>query len=213
MTMNDIDNIKFDAHGLIPAIVQDREKRRVLMLAYMNNEALKLTLKGPDIWFYSRSRKQLWHKGETSGNVIKVHSVRSDCDGDALLISGTPTGPVCHKGTETCFCQISKHNNGDRKQSNSDIEILNLLACLITSRHKDLPEDSYTSSLFTQGRDRIAQKVVEEAGEVAIAAVSKNGGNVVEEVADMIFHTMVLLEDLEINISEVWAELTKRYKK
>ena len=212
MTMDDLDNIKFDAHGLIPAIVQDYEHHNVLMLAYMNSEALKLTLKGPDVWFYSRSRKRLWHKGETSGNVIKVRSVRSDCDGDALLVLGNPTGPVCHKGTETCFYQLSVQNNGDRKKSNSSIEILNLLACLISSRRKNLPKDSYTSSLFKQGRDRIAQKVVEEAGEVAIAAVSKNGGNVVGEVADMIFHTMVLLEDLEINISEVWTELANRQK-
>lgn len=207
--MANISNLKFDANGLIPAIVQDARTRDVLMVAYMNAEAVEKTLEGPDAWFFSRSRNELWHKGETSGNYLKVVEVRADCDSDTLLVLANPVGPACHTGNTTCFFEEPLVSNGKIEASAA---VLDQLYEVIAQRKRDKPEGSYTTKLFADGAPRIAQKVVEEAGEVAIAAVAENGGSTKEEVADLLYHTLVLLAATDADPADVWAELEKRRK-
>ncbi len=207
--MADLSNLKFDEKGLIPAVLQDARTREVLMVAYMNSEALEKTVSGPDVWFFSRSRNELWHKGATSGNFLKVVEVRPDCDGDTLLVLANPVGPACHTGNRTCFFRDSLAGSGELKAA---ANVLDELYSVISQRKRDRPEGSYTTKLFDDGTPRIAQKVVEEAGEVAIAAVAENGGSTSEEVADLLYHTLVLLAATDIDPAEVWAELEKRRK-
>lgn len=207
--MADLSSLKFDEKGLIPAVVQDARTRDVLMVAYMDREAVEKTLEGPDVWFFSRSRNELWHKGETSGNYLKVVEVRADCDGDTLLVLANPVGPACHTGNQTCFFEKPLAGTGDVPSSAS---VLDRLYEVIAQRKRDMPEGSYTTKLFKDGAPRIAQKVVEEAGEVVIAAVAENGGSTSEEVADLLYHTLVLLAASDIDPAEVWAELEKRRK-
>lgn len=207
--MADLSSLKFDEKGLIPAIVQDSRTREVLMFAYMNSEAFEKTVEGPDVWFFSRSRNELWHKGETSGNYLKVAEVRADCDGDALLVLANPVGPACHTGNRSCFFAEPVASDGKISASAS---VLDELYAVIAQRKRDKPEGSYTTKLFADGPPRIAQKVVEEAGEVAIAAVAENGGNTGEEVADLLYHTLVLLAATDVDPADVWAELAKRQK-
>ncbi len=208
--MTDLSSLKFDDKGLIPAIVQDARTRQVLMVAYMNAEAVEKTLAGPDVWFFSRSRNELWHKGETSGHFLKVAEVRGDCDNDALLVLANPVGPACHTGNQTCFFDepLASVSGGITPGAS----VLDELFKVIKQRKRDRPEGSYTSKLFADGPPRIAQKVVEEAGEVAIAAVAEDGGIASEEVADLLYHTLVLLAAKDIDPADVWAELEKRRK-
>ena len=210
--MTDISNLKFDEKGLIPAIVQDAQTGRVLMVAYMDHEALQKTLEGPDVWFFSRSRSELWHKGDTSGNYLKVREVRADCDGDTVLVQADPVGPACHTGNETCFFGEPLAQHGGAAGAPATPQVLADLFRTIKQRQKDMPEGSYTSRLFKEGPPRIAQKVVEEAGEVAIAAVAKDGGNPVTEAADLLYHTLVLLAATGADPDDVWAELARRRK-
>ena len=207
--MTDLSQIKFDSNGLVAAIVQDAGSKAVLMVAYMNQEALEKTIEGPDVWFFSRSRNELWHKGATSGNYLRTVSVTPDCDGDALLVMANPVGPACHTGNQTCFFEEPLVSN---ESTPTTASIIDELAELIAQRKREMPEGSYTSKLFSDGPPRIAQKVVEEAGEVAIAAVAPDGGNATEEVADMLYHTLVLLAAKGIDIADVWSELAKRRK-
>lgn len=207
--MVDLSSLKFDDKGLIPAIVQDARTRTVLMIAYMNREALDKTIEGPDVWFFSRSRNELWHKGETSGNYLKMSEVRADCDGDALLVLADPLGPACHTGNQTCFFDEPLAGSG---KTVAGASVLDELYSIIAQRKRERPEGSYTTKLFEDGPPRIAQKVVEEAGEVAIAAVAENGGNTSEEVADLLYHTLVLLAATDVDPADVWAELAKRRK-
>lgn len=207
--MTDLSSVKFDEKGLVPAIIQDSRTREVLMVAYMNREALEKTVAGPDVWFYSRSRGELWHKGETSGNYLKVSSVRVDCDGDTLLVLADPTGPACHTGNRTCF--FAEPLVGESEAA-ATANVLDELHRVIEQRKQERPEGSYTTKLFAEGPPRIAQKVVEEAGEVVIAAVSEDGGNTAEEVADLLYHTLVLLSATDVDPREVWTELAKRRK-
>jgi phosphoribosyl-ATP pyrophosphohydrolase/phosphoribosyl-AMP cyclohydrolase len=207
--MTDLSSLKFDEKGLIPAVVQDATDGRVLMVAHMNAEALEKTIAGPDVWFFSRSRNELWHKGETSGNFLRVREVRADCDDDTLLVTAEPAGPACHTGNETCFYQEPLASKGEAKAAP---QVIAELFRVIKRRQAEMPEGSYTAKLFREGPPRIAQKVVEEAGEVAIAAVAENGGNVAEEAADMIYHTLVLLASKGIDPAEVWEELARRRK-
>ena len=160
--------IRFDDRGLVPAVVQDMENGEVLTVAYMNREALRRTLEGPDVWFFSRSRHALWHKGETSGNFLRVREIAADCDRDALLVKVTPTGPACHTGQRSCF-----HNAVDTAdgEATNGPGILDELFDVIADRRVNPRSGSYTSSLFESGRKRIAQKVIEEAGEAALAGV------------------------------------------
>jgi phosphoribosyl-ATP pyrophosphohydrolase/phosphoribosyl-AMP cyclohydrolase len=203
--------LRFDDRGLIPAVVQDARTRQVLTLAYMDTEALQKTLEGPDVWFYSRSRSELWHKGETSGNFLKVRSVKADCDGDALLIDVDPTGPACHTGRTSCF-----HNPADKDEPperEAGPGVLSELFAVIEDRRKNPAAGSHTSKLFEEGRERIAQKVVEEAGETAIAGVGSNRARLAEETADLFYHALVLASSASLDPADIWSELLNRRAK
>ncbi len=203
--------IQLDQRGLVSAIVQDDASGRVLMLGYMNPEALRRTLDGENVWFYSRSRSELWLKGETSGNFLKVKSLRLDCDGDAILVKADPVGPTCHTGEESCFfvpltemAAVERHDRGPG--------ITDELFALIHSRKDEMPEGSYTAELFKRGSAHIAQKVIEEAGETAIAGVVGDRDALASEAADMIYHTLALLAAEGITPEDVWAKLRERRK-
>ena len=205
--------IQFDDRGLLAAIVQDADSGRVLMHAYMNKEALKRTLEGPDAWFYSRSRQELWHKGETSGNFLKVVEVQQDCDGDAIVVQVNPVGPACHTGAESCFDTAvldSALLDADGSTEKLGPGVLQELLDVINQRVSEKPEGSYTVSLIEEGPGRVAQKVVEEAGETAIASVSQTHDDVANEMADLLYHCMVLLASLKMPVDMVWEVLSKR---
>lgn len=194
--------LHYDERGLIPVVVQDVNTGAVLMLAYANREAVGLTLSTGQAWFWSRSRQSLWHKGETSGNVLEVAEVLADCDGDALLVRARPAGPACHRGTRTCF-----EPNPARLE-------LGWLAAVLEERRSADPETSYTARLLQAGIERIAQKVGEEGVEVAIAAViagSQRQPGLVGEAADLLYHLLVLLQASGVEPDEVGAELLRRH--
>ena len=205
--MNDLNLTRLDwdkGSGLLPAIVQHARTGRVLMLGYMNDAALRQTLSGGRVVFYSRSRETLWTKGETSGNHLNVVDVSTDCDRDALLVLADPIGPTCHKGTESCFADAMP----------SDAQRLGFLALLeniIANRIADQPESSYTAKLYAKGTGRIAQKVGEEGVETALAAVSRDDEGLVSECADLLFHLMVLLKSRELTLERIVEELKARH--
>lgn len=203
----DLDCIKFDEKGLIPAIVQDYRNKNVLMLGYMNRESLEQTLVTGETWFWSRSRKELWHKGETSGNTQRVIDISLDCDNDTLLIRVNQKGAACHTGSKTCFFRqlLQKQD-----QPRTDISIIYELLDIIDSRFEERPEDSYVSRLFTGGEDRILKKVVEEAGEVAIAGKNGKKAEIIYETADLLFHIMIMMRNYEIDFEEIFYELKSR---
>lgn len=202
--------VQFDDRGLIPAIVQDAGTGRVLTLAYMDKEALSRTLSGPDVWFYSRSRQELWHKGETSGNYLKVKCVNLDCDGDAVLVQVEPTGPTCHEGTCSCFDNTSSVENLLNKAHRTPGPgVLTELVEVIRNRRTHPRPESYTSELLDRGIERAAQKVIEEAGETVIAALNAPE-NVAGEMADLLYHALVLLEATNLDVDRVWDELLER---
>ena len=209
--------LKFDEHGLIPAIVQDATTKDVLMVAYMNAESLRLTIETGDAWFWSRSRQELWHKGATSGNYQRVRGLRLDCDGDTIIVDVDPDGPACHTGARTCFFQTldaeGAHPDpaaGPDAQPRATAAVVEELARVIADRHQKLPEGSYVAGLLQAGIDRVAKKVGEEAAETIIAA--KNGAHdeIVWEVADLWFHSLILLESTGVPVEEIWAELARR---
>jgi len=200
----DIKSLKFDERGLIPAIVQDARTREVLTLAYMNAESLARTVETGQTWFWSRSRNALWHKGETSGNTQSVVSVACDCDNDAIVVLVEPAGPACHTGARSCF---------DLKTEDEDLGLLlATLYELIESRERDRPEGSYTTYLFSQGLDKILKKVGEESAETIIAAKNEDGARLTSEVADLVYHLLVLLVARGVSLDEVREELVKRRK-
>ena len=205
MTLDDVGTLDWDkGGGLLPAIVQHARTGRVLMLGYMNDAALRQTLSGGRVVFYSRSRETLWTKGETSGNYLNVVDVSTDCDCDALLVLADPIGPTCHKGTESCFADAMP----------SDAQRLGFLALLeniIANRIADQPESSYTAKLYAKGTGRIAQKVGEEGVETALAAVSRDDEGLVSECADLLFHLMVLLKSRELTLERIVEELKARH--
>jgi phosphoribosyl-ATP pyrophosphohydrolase/phosphoribosyl-AMP cyclohydrolase len=205
VTLDDVGTLDWDkGGGLLPAIVQHARTGRVLMLGYMNDAALRQTLSGGRVVFYSRSRETLWTKGETSGNYLNVVDVSTDCDSDAILVLADPIGPTCHKGTESCFADAMP----------SDAQRLGFLALLeniIANRIADQPESSYTAKLFAKGTGRIAQKVGEEGVETALAAVSRDDEGLVSECADLLFHLLVLLKSRELDLELVVEELKARH--
>lgn len=204
--MIDIDTLDFaKGGGLIPAIIQDAENFQVLMLGYMNKEALQTTLEKERVTFYSRTKGRLWTKGETSGNHLDLVDIQKDCDNDTLLILAIPNGPICHKGEQSCF------HEKDFKPNNS-LSFLNDLEHLIISRKKEMPEDSYTTSLFADGVDKIAQKVGEESIETIIESKNNKNKKLVDEVADLIYHLMVLLVEKDVPLQNVVEKLKKRHK-
>jgi phosphoribosyl-ATP pyrophosphohydrolase/phosphoribosyl-AMP cyclohydrolase len=203
--------LRFDDRGLIPAVVQDDATDQVLTLAYMNREALNKTLEGPDVWFYSRSRRELWHKGETSGNLLRVKRVSLDCDMDAVLVRVEPTGPACHTGETTCFHTEAPETVGvDGAESAVGPGVLDAVFDVVMDRKRTMPADSYTTTLFEAGRARIAQKVIEEGGETALAGVSGDREHTAEEMADLLYHALVLLADMDSSPSDVWQSLHRR---
>ncbi len=189
-------------NGLIPAIIQDCQTRKVLMLGFMNKEAYEKTIETGKVTFFSRSRQSLWTKGETSGNFLNVVSVKADCDNDTLLIQAKPEGPVCHTGTDTCW--------GEKNEA--DIFFLSYLQDFIEKRHKEMPKDSYTTSLFQAGINRMAQKVGEEAVETVIEATNGTDDRLIYETSDMIYHLIVLLTSKGMRIEDLARELQKRHK-
>ncbi|MGX6445324.1 bifunctional phosphoribosyl-AMP cyclohydrolase/phosphoribosyl-ATP diphosphatase HisIE [Neobacillus sp. K501] len=201
-------NVKFDEKGLIPAIVQDAETKEVLTLAYMNEESLGRTLDTGETWFYSRSRQELWHKGETSGNTQSVVSVKYDCDQDAVLVLVEPKGPACHTGAVSCFSQ----EVSERKSSLADFQILQSLEQVILQREQERPEGAYTTYLFEKGVDKILKKVGEEAAEVIIAAKNRDKEELKWEAADLLYHLQVLLVEQGLPFKEVLKTLEERHK-
>src|SRR5437660_7412784 len=206
------DEIRFDEHGLVAAVVQDAQTSEVLTLAYMNEESLRRTIETGETWFWSRSRAQLWHKGATSGNTQRVVSVTVDCDGDALRILVLPNGPACHKGEESCFHNLihESPNAIEQRKDRSIGDVLNELYSVIESRKRELPEGSYTSYLFEQGLDKILKKLGEETSEAIIAAKNEDRDALIREVSDLLYHLVVLLAQRGVTLSEVRDELARR---
>ena len=197
-----IDELNFDERGLIPAIVQDARTREVLTLAYMNEESLARTIETGETWFWSRSRNELWHKGETSGNTQSVVGLHSDCDNDAIVVLVNPAGPACHTGARSCF---------ESTAADEDLGLLlNTLYELIESRERQRPEGSYTTYLFNSGLDKILKKVGEESSETIIAAKNEDRTRLTAEVADLVYHLLVLLVARGITLDEIRAELAGR---
>jgi len=188
--------------GLIPAIIQDNQTNKVLMLGFMNPEALDKTQKTGKVTFFSRSKNRLWTKGEESGNFLNVVSIVEDCDQDTLLIKVNPVGPVCHAGTDTCFNETNEE----------DIMFLKYLQDFIERRRQEMPEGSYTTSLFSKGLARMAQKVGEEAVETVIEAMSGNDERLLYEASDMLYHLIVLLTSKGYRLEDLSRELQKRHK-
>lgn len=201
----DIQNIKFDEKGLVPAITQDIKTGRVLMLAYMNKESLDLTIKTGFSTYFSRSRNELWKKGETSGNVQKVISMKYDCDGDTILLLVEQVGFACHTGSKSCF-----FNNFFGEDLQSDPEIFNEIYNVILDRKANPKKDSYTNYLLDKGKEKTCKKVGEEASEIIIGAISNDKENVTYEIGDLIYHLSVLIVQCGLSWNDVFAELKKR---
>ena len=230
-----LDDVRFDANGLVPAIVRDATSREVLMLAFMNRESVQKTMSSGETWFFSRSRQQLWHKGATSGNRQVVRAIALDCDNDTLLIDVDPLGPACHTGEMSCFTmyprvpqvsspasvarEAAEDGRGTREnlppegglgRARGTRETLSKLEATLQQRKRDLPEGSYSAYLFTAGRDKILKKIGEEATEVVIAAKGEGRERLVSESADLLFHLTALLVNEDVSIDEVMAELEER---
>ena len=203
--MLNIDELKFDDKGLIPAIVVDSASKRVLTLAYMNRESLQISMEKELTCFWSRSRQELWLKGETSGNYQHIVSITADCDKDALVVVVEPDGPACHLGSFSCF-----ENPVFRSSERSEFSLESLYD-LLESRKRDMPEGSYTSYLFEKGLDKILKKVGEECTEVIIAAKGQDKRETVYELADLAYHALVLMVEAGISVEEIRKELASRH--
>ncbi|HEY4056244.1 MAG TPA: bifunctional phosphoribosyl-AMP cyclohydrolase/phosphoribosyl-ATP diphosphatase HisIE [Kofleriaceae bacterium] len=201
----------FDERGLVPAIVQDASDGTVLMLAWMNADALRLTRETAVVHFWSRSRKALWKKGETSGNTLALVELRLDCDGDALLVRATPAGPTCHTGTTTCFFHKDDGTDDDGVPAMDAVVLSRLAQILAARRDSATGEKSYTKSLLDKGMPKILEKIAEESGELAAELPSGSDERVVSETADLLFHVMVGLTARRIPVERVLAELARRF--
>ena len=203
--MINIDTLKFDEKGLIPAIVVDAITKQVLTLAYMNRESLAISIEKELTCFYSRSREELWLKGETSGNYQHIVSITADCDGDALIVMVEPEGPACHLGTTSCF-----ENPIFRSENRKEFSYQALFQ-LIRGRKEEKKEGSYTTYLFEKGLDKILKKVGEESTEVIIAAKAQDKAETIYEIADLAYHVMVLMIEAGINLEDIHRELSSRH--
>ena len=203
--MLNINELKFDALGLIPAVVVDAASKKVLTLAYMNRESLDISMKEGQTCFWSRSRQELWRKGETSGNVQHIVDITADCDRDALVVTVNKDGPACHLGTDSCF--NDKVFQGDQPAPFS----IEGLYALLQGRKETLPEGSYTTYLFQKGLDKILKKVGEESTEVIIAGKANDKPETVYEIADLMYHVMVLMVEMGISVEDITAELASRH--
>jgi|SRR5690625_1161012 len=200
-----IEDVTFDENGLIPAIVQDQTTGNVLMLAYMNEEALRKTMETKETWFYSRSRQALWNKGETSGNKQRVISVKLDCDNDTVLVSVKPLGPACHTGAESCFF------NDVVTEETPSRDVIHTLVETIEDRRNNPVDGSYTTYLFNEGIDKVLKKVGEEASEVIIGAKNNDKEEIKWEVADLVYHTLVLMNMTGVSIDDIKQTLYERH--
>lgn len=200
----DIDKLDFtkNGDGLLPAIIQDDRTLQVLMLGYMNREAYEKSMAEGRVTFYSRTKRRLWTKGETSGNYLAIVSAAMDCDADTLLIRAIPAGPVCHTGNASCFTESPRETEG----------FIRYLQSVIQQRHRDMPAASYTTKLFQRGVNKIAQKVGEEAVETVIEAVAQNKPDLIYEASDLIYHLLVLLEANGLSLADLEKELAQRHK-
>ena len=203
--MLNIDELKFDEKGLIPAIVVDAVTKQVLTLAYMNKESLQISMEKELTCFWSRSRQELWLKGETSGNYQHIVSITADCDNDALVVMVEPEGPACHLGTKSCF-----HNDVFQSENRHEFSLEGLMG-LIMGRKIDKKEGSYTTYLFEKGLDKILKKVGEESTEVIIAAKAEDKAETIYEIADLAYHVMVLMAETGISLEEIHKELASRH--
>jgi phosphoribosyl-ATP pyrophosphohydrolase/phosphoribosyl-AMP cyclohydrolase len=211
-------NLKWDASGLVTAVVQHAETGAVLMVGHMNAASLGRTLAGPHVWFWSRSRQELWEKGATSGHYLNVVSVTADCDGDALLVRALPIGPTCHTGRASCFHRPMTDPAYDAAASleAAGPDVLRAVEAVIAQRQAEMPEGSYTTYLFREGVDKIAKKVGEETAEVLIGAKNVERGDadgpalLANEVADLFYHTLVLLRATGVPTDAVWDALAHR---
>ena len=203
--MIDLTSLKFDERGLIPAIVIDTETRRVLMLAYMNEESLRLSMEKGLTCFYSRSRQQLWLKGETSGNYQHIVSITADCDRDTLLVEVRKDGPACHLGTESCFSDVIFEGDEPRAFQYED------LMEMLRGRRDNPKEGSYTTYLFQKGLDKMLKKVGEETTEVIIAAKDHDRANTIYEIGDLMYHVMVLMLEAGISLDDIKREMASRH--
>ncbi len=200
---NDISTIDFNKlNGLVPAVIQDSQTMKVLMVGFMNEEAVAKTREIGKVTFFSRTKNRLWTKGEESGNFLEVISILTDCDNDTLLIKAKPVGPVCHTGADTCFSEINPKN---------DVQFLSYLQDFIDLRKKEMPEGSYTTSLFNAGTRKITQKVGEEAVETIIGAMAGDDKNFIYEAGDLLYHLIVLLAHKGYRIEDIVGELKKRH--
>ncbi|KKO52614.1 bifunctional phosphoribosyl-AMP cyclohydrolase/phosphoribosyl-ATP diphosphatase HisIE [Paenibacillus sp. DMB20] len=216
-----LEHIRWDQAGLVPAIVQDASSKEVLMMAYMNREALRRTLDSGETWFWSRSRGELWHKGATSGHTQSIVSIAYDCDGDTLLVQVNPKGPACHTGENTCFFnEITLE--GQPSLSGEDnkpglgggrFAVLGELEKIIAQREAELPEGAYTTYLFNKGVDKILKKIGEEASETIIAAKNRNNDELRLEASDLIYHLLVLLQERKLPLDDIMAELNRRHER
>ena len=218
-----VEALKFDERGLLPAVVQDARTREVLTVAYVNAESLRRTVESGETWFWSRSRAQLWHKGETSGHTQRVVGLSIDCDADAAVILVEPTGPACHTGARTCFhheiegasalAPGAKTTDDDEPESRDETGLGALLArlyALIETRRRERPENSYTTYLFDAGLDKILKKVGEESAETIVAAKNTDPRALAAEVSDLVYHLLVLLVERGLTLEDVRAELARR---
>ena len=203
--MIDINTLNFDEKGLIPAVVVDAYSKKVLTVAYMNKESLKISMEKELTCFYSRSRQELWLKGETSGNYQHIVSITADCDNDALVVMVEKDGPACHKGTDSCFT-----NPVFQSDTKAEFSVDGLYDMLL-DRKATMPEGSYTSYLFSKGVDKILKKVGEESTEVIIAAKADDKAETIYEIADLTYHIMVLMTEMGISLEEVRKELASRH--
>ncbi len=203
--MVNIDELRFDEKGLIPAVVVDTYSKKVLTVAYMNQESLAISMKEGRTCFWSRSRQELWRKGETSGNVQHIVSITADCDRDALTVEVVKEGPACHLGTESCFSDLVYLNPAYQSFS------VDGLMEMLEGRKKEKPEGSYTTYLFEKGLDKILKKVGEECTEVIIAAKAEDRAETIYEIADLTYHVMVLMVEQGISLEDIRKELAKRH--
>jgi len=208
MKSGNLSELKYDAAGLIPAVVQDFDTGAVLMVAWMNRESLEMTLQSGYTHFWSRSRQQFWKKGETSGHLQKVRELHADCDGDTLLVRVEQIGPACHTNSYSCFFHCLQENGEGGPEGSA---VLEAVYRVILDRAHRRPEGSYVASLLEEGTEKVVAKVLEEAGEVAGAARDGDGEGLVHEVADLWFHTLVLLGSEQIPPARVFEELARRY--
>jgi len=217
-------NFKYNEQGLMPAVVQDYQTKEVLMVAYVNEESLNMSLKLGETVFYSRSRQELWHKGETSGNTQEIKEIFYDCDQDTILFMVDPAGPACHTGKNSCFyrkisniAEVEKIPKNKQEEKNTDLKFetekaVDFLYQLILDRKEEMPEGSYTTYLFEEGIDKILKKVGEEAAEVIIAAKNEPDEELIYESADLVYHMLVLLAVKQISPDRIRKELKKRHK-